>query len=73
MNGLLLVMEWTKNFFTLENSKALLLKFYEWFQDFLIKVFGKIQYEPIRDLLSNPWFWIILIVLFIIGRIFRRR
>ncbi len=73
MNSLFSVIEWTKNFFTLENSKALLLKFYEWFQDFLIKAFDKIQYEPIRDLLSNPWFWIILIILFIIRRIFRRR
>jgi len=73
MNSLLSVIEWIKNFFTLENSKALLLKFYEWFQDFLIKAFDKIQYEPIRDLLSNPWFWIILIILFIIRRIFRRR
>lgn len=73
MSSLFSVMEWIKNFFTLENSKTLFLKFYDWFQDFLINVFDKIQYEPIRDLLSNPWFWIILIILFIIGRIFRRR
>ena len=66
-------MDWIKNFFTLENFKITLIKIYDWLQDLLIKIFGNIKYEPIRDLLSNPWFWIILIALFILGRIFRRR
>ena len=66
-------MDWTKNFFTLENFKITLIKIYDWLQDLLIKIFGNIKYEPIRDLLSNPWFWIILLALFILGRIFRRR
>ncbi len=66
-------MDWIKSFFTIENFKIILVKIYDWLQDFLVKIFGNIKYEPIRDLLSNPWFWIILIILFILVRIFRRR
>jgi len=66
-------MDWIKSFFTIENFKIILVKIYDWLQDLLVKIFGNIKYEPIRDLLSNPWFWIILIILFILVRIFRRR
>ncbi|MBC7333687.1 MAG: hypothetical protein H5T85_04395 [Actinobacteria bacterium] len=70
-------MERVKEFFTSENFKENLRviweKIYSWLADVLDKLFGRITYEPIRELLTNPWFWIILLGLFILGRIFRRR
>jgi hypothetical protein len=66
-------MELIKNFFTAENLKELFLDIYSWLEEILDMAFGKIGYEPIRELLSNPWFWIIIIGLFILSLIFRRR
>jgi len=66
-------MDQVKNFFKWENIKLILEKIYGWLQDILDKIFGGITYEPIRELLTNPWFWIILLALFILKRIFRRR
>jgi len=66
-------MEVIRNFFTLENIGSLLETIYIWLEDLLLKVFGKIGYEPLRNLLTNPWFWIILLALFLLSIIFRRR
>jgi len=66
-------MEAIKDFFTSENTKSFFLNIYEWLENILTKAFGKIGYEPIRDLLSNPWFWIIIVALFLLSIIFRRR
>ena len=66
-------MEEIKGFFTPENIKELALKLYEWFSEVLISIFGKIEYNPMRALLTNPWFWIILIALAILLVLFRRR
>jgi hypothetical protein len=62
-----------KNFFNLENFKFIWTKIYDWLGITLKTIFGKIPYTPIRDLLTNPWFWIILLVLLLLGIIFRRR
>jgi hypothetical protein len=66
-------METIKNFFTSDKFKIYWANFYSGFEKFLDFVFGKIKYEPIRDLLVNPWFWIILFALFLLSLIFRRR
>jgi hypothetical protein len=66
-------MEAIKNFFTSEKFKISWNNFYNWFEKFLDFVFGKIKYEPIKELLTNPWFWIILLALFLLSLIFRRR
>jgi len=67
------VFERLKNIFEWENIKILSLKIYEWSETALETIFGRISYEPIKELLTNPWFWIILIILLILGLIFRRR
>ena len=66
-------MEFIKDFFTKENLASLFWRFYAWLENILDTAFGGIGYEPLRDLFINPWFWIILIVLLILGIIFRRR
>jgi hypothetical protein len=57
-------MNTTENFF---------INIYSWLENILSIAFGNIGYEPIRNLLINPWFWIIIIVLIIVCFIFRRR
>jgi hypothetical protein len=66
-------MEAIKNFFISEKFKNFWINFYNGFQNFLESLFGKIKYEPIKVLLINPWFWIIIIALFLLFLIFRRR
>ncbi|HHT78756.1 MAG TPA: hypothetical protein GXZ93_03025 [Actinobacteria bacterium] len=66
-------METIKNFFTSENFKNFWINFYNGFENVLDFIFGKIKYEPIRELLSNPWFWIIFVVLVLLSVIFRKR
>lgn len=67
------VAESLKNFFSYENINYLWTKVYEWLEITLKTLFGKIPYDPIRDLLINPWFWFILLFLLILALIFRRR
>lgn len=62
-----------QEFFNAENFKLLWLKIYEWFEAALKTFFGKLAYPPIRDLLMNPWFWIIIIVIMILSLAFRKR
>jgi hypothetical protein len=62
-----------KNFFNAENFKFIWAKIYDWLGITLQTIFGKIPYTPIRDLLTNQWFWIILLGLLLLGIIFRRR
>ncbi len=62
-----------QGFFSGENIKALSVKVYEWFEITLSTLFGKIPYEPIKDLFINPWFWFILIFIVILIIILRRR
>jgi len=66
-------MEAIKNFFISEKFKNFWIIFYNGFQKMLQSIFGEIKYEPIRVLLTNPWFWIIIIVLLILILILRRR
>ncbi|OPL17421.1 MAG: hypothetical protein AVO38_00055 [delta proteobacterium ML8_D] len=66
-------MEEIKNFFTSENLKSFFVNIYSWLEDILTKAFDKIEYEPIRNLLINPWFWIIIVFLFLLSFLFRRR
>ena len=66
-------MEFIKGFFTKDNFAGLFERFYGWLENILDTVFGGMVYGPLRDLFINPWFWIILIALFILGIIFRRR
>lgn len=66
-------MEAIKNFFTSEGFKDFWITVYNGFGQALNFVFGKIGYAPIQELLTNPWFWIILVALFLISLIFRRR
>ncbi len=66
-------MESIKDFFTMENMRSLFEIIYTWLEDFLIRVFGNLGYEPLRNLLTNPWFWIIIVALFLLSIIFRRR
>ena len=66
-------MEAIKNFFTLENLHSLFVTIYTWLEDLLTKIFGKLGYEPLRNLFTNPWFWIIILALFLLSIIFRRR
>jgi FtsH-binding integral membrane protein len=66
-------LENAKEFFSAENFKFLLLKIYEWFEITLKTLFGKIPYAPIRELFTNPWFWIIIVAILILCLIFRRR
>jgi hypothetical protein len=66
-------MEAVRNFFTKDNMYALFGQFYRWLEGLLENVFGNYSYEPLRVLLTNPLFWIIIIVLIILGFAFRRR
>ena len=66
-------MEAIKNFFTLENMRSLFETIYTWLEDLLMRVFGNLEYEPLRNLLTNPWFWIIILALILLSIIFRRR
>ncbi|MDD5659127.1 MAG: hypothetical protein PHR39_03820 [Actinomycetota bacterium] len=66
-------MEAIKNFFVSDNFRNFWINFYNWFGNVLDFIFGKIKYEPIRQLLVNPWFWIIIIGLLLLFLIFRRR
>ncbi|MDD3776146.1 MAG: hypothetical protein PHN32_00865 [Actinomycetota bacterium] len=66
-------MDLIKDFFSKENIAELFVKFYDWLQSVLLALFGNIGYEPIRDLLVNPYFWIIIFFLLLLGLIFRRR
>ncbi|MFO7929309.1 MAG: hypothetical protein R6U35_06560 [Candidatus Humimicrobiaceae bacterium] len=66
-------MDLIKNFFSAENIERLFNKFYLWLEGLLQNWFKDITYEPIRELLTNPWFWIIILILFFLAFIFRRR
>jgi hypothetical protein len=66
-------METIKNFFTPENLQSFFEGIYNSLEDMLVKAFDKIGYEPIKNLLINPWFWIIIVVLFLLSFLFRRR
>lgn len=66
-------MEIIKNFFTKDNISSLFEQFYKWLEGLLASVFGNFTYEPLRDLFINPWFWIIILALIILGLIFRKR
>jgi len=66
-------MESIKDFFTMENMRSLFEIIYTRLEDFLMRVFGNLGYEPLRNLLTNPWFWIIIVALFLLSIIFRRR
>ncbi|MCE5329551.1 hypothetical protein LLG07_04365 [bacterium] len=66
-------MEAIKNFFVSDKFKNFWVNFYSGFEKVLDLIFGKIKYEPIRQLFVNPWFWIIVICLFLLFLIFRRR
>lgn len=66
-------MEIIKNFFTKDNISSLFEQFYKWLEGLLASVFGNFTYEPLRDLFVNPWFWIIILALIILGLIFRKR
>lgn len=62
-----------KAFFNSENIKHIWEKSYEWFDLTLKTIFGRIPYDPIRDLFINPWFWFILFFIIITALIFRRK
>ncbi|MBM3707865.1 MAG: hypothetical protein FJW69_05945 [Actinobacteria bacterium] len=62
-----------REFFSAENLKFIWVKIYEWFEITLRTLFGKIPYPPIRELLTNPWFWIVIVFMIILILIFRRR
>ena len=66
-------MEFIKGFFTKDNFTMLFERFYAWLENILDTVFWDMGYEPLRDLFVNPWFWIILIALLILGILFRKR
>ncbi|OQA21256.1 MAG: hypothetical protein BWY60_00755 [Actinobacteria bacterium ADurb.Bin346] len=62
-----------QEFFSAENMRFLWMRMYQWFEITLRTLFGKIPYSPIRDLLINPWFWVIIVFILILILIFRRR
>ena len=66
-------MEFIKGFFTKDNFTRLFERLYAWLENILDTVFGSMEYDPLRNLFVNPWFWIILLVLLILGIVFRRR
>jgi len=66
-------MESIKNFFTKDNALSLYDQFYNWLEGLLVDVFGNFTYEPLRALLINPLFWIIILALISLGLIFRKR
>jgi len=66
-------MESIKKFFTKDNALSLYDRFYNWLEGLLVDVFGNFPYEPLRALLINPLFWIIILALIFLGLIFRKR
>ena len=66
-------MESIKGFFTKDNFARLFERLYAWLENILDSIFGGMDYEPLRDLFVNPWFWLILLVILILGIVFRRR
>ena len=54
-------MEVIKGFFTKDNLIALFDQFYRWLEGILDNIFGNFTYEPLKVLLINPWFWLIII------------
>ncbi len=66
-------MEAIKGFFTRDNLIALWDQFYRWLEGLLADVFGNFGYEPLRALFVNPYFWLIILALLVLGLIFRRR
>jgi len=66
-------MEALKAFLTKDNLTDLFNQFYNWFAGLLDKTFGRYTYEPLKVLLVNPYFWIIILVIIILCLIFRRR
>jgi len=66
-------MGFIRNFFTNERILSYLDRPYSWLENLLLGIFGKLPYEPLRDLLINPWFWIILAALVFLVLVFRRR
>jgi hypothetical protein len=66
-------MEAIKGFFTRDNLIALWDQFYRWLEGLLEDVFGNFSYEPLRVLFINPYFWLIILALLVLGLIFRRR
>jgi len=66
-------MEVIKDFFTGENMAALWEQFYSWLEGILLNIFGNFSYGPLRVLLINPWFWLIIILLIVLGILFRKR
>jgi len=66
-------MDIIKDFFSAGNLSNLFERFYNWLQSLLSNWFGNISYDPIRDLLTNPWFWLIILGILLLGLIFRRR
>ena len=67
------ILERFQEFFKLENFRHLWIKSYEWFELTLITLFGRIPYEPIKNLFINPWFWFIIIFIIILAIFFRKR
>jgi len=52
---------------------ALWEQFYSWLEGILLNIFGNFSYGPLRVLLINPWFWLIMILLIVLGILFRKR
>jgi hypothetical protein len=66
-------MEAIKNFFTGDNFLALWDQFYRWAEGRLEGVFGNYTYEPLKVIFINPYFWLIILALLILGLLLRRR
>lgn len=66
-------MEAIRGFFTRDNLLALWEQFYRWLEKLLEDVFGNFTYEPLRVLFVNPYFWLIILALLVLGLVFRRR
>jgi uncharacterized membrane protein len=62
-----------EDFFKGEGVASLWDRIYEWFENTLRTLFYRIPYEPIRDLFTNPWFWLIVVFLVILLLLLRRR
>lgn len=66
-------MEQVRNFFLKDNIIAVFDQFYRWLSGILENVFGNYTYEPLKVLFINPYFWMILIAVILLGLLFRRR
>ena len=62
-----------ENFFKGDGITTLWDRIYEWFEITLRTLFGRIPYEPIKDLFINPWFWLIVVFLIVLLLVLRRR